>query len=147
MDFLLELIDRTIASHNHLVIGSTGYPDTIRHAFARPGRLERVVEVTPSFPDDIIEALAIHAKLAEERSGRPLFEEIDWKRVVRQSEEAGTGDWVRILHGVLRRKARCDVTATTTEAPLVNTADLDAEVTRWNQAQRRIRFTNGGNYL
>jgi len=147
MDFLLELIDRTIASHNHLVVGSTGYPDTIRHAFARPGRMERVVEVTPSFPDDVIAALIIHADLAEERASRPLFDEIEWKQVVRQSEDAGTGDWIRILHGVLRRKARCEASAPEAETALVSTADLSAEVTRWNQAQRRIRFTNGGNYL
>ena len=145
MDFLLELIDRSIAPGTHLVVGSTGYPNTLRHAFARPGRLERVVEVTPSLPDDVVEALVIHAGDAERRAGRPLFEEVDWKRVVGESREATTGDWVRILHGVLRRKARCEVSGT--ESDLVGTKDLAYEVSRFNQAQKRIRLSNGGNYL
>jgi ATP-dependent 26S proteasome regulatory subunit len=145
MDFLLELIDRTIACEGHLVVGSTGFPDTLRHAFARPGRLERIVEVTPSYPDDVISALAIHAADAESRAGRPLFENVDWKRVVGQSKEGGTGDWVRLLHGVLRRKAR--VEASGEAAPPVTTEDLDGEVGRFSQAQRRIRVTRGGNYV
>jgi SpoVK/Ycf46/Vps4 family AAA+-type ATPase len=145
MDFLLELIDRSIASNSHLVVGSTGYPDTLRHAFARPGRLERVLEVTPSVPDDLIEALMIHARDAERRAGRPLFENVDWKRVVGESMGATTGDWVRILHAVLRRKASGDVSGPA--AGPVATKDLVYEVSRFNQAQKRIRSSNGGNYL
>ncbi len=145
MDFLLELIDRTIASPGHLIVGSTGYPDTLRRAFARPGRFERVVEVTPIFPDDVVEALLIQAKRAEKRAGRRLFDDIDWRAVVSNSSEATTGDWTRILHGVLRRRARCEVTGDGSQ--LVATAELEEEVTRFNQALRRIRFTNGGNYV
>jgi len=145
MDFLLELVDRTIATGTHLVVGSTGYPDTLRPAFVRPGRFERVVEVSPVYPDDVIEALIIHARQAEERAGRRLFDEIDWKHVVSQSREAATGDWVHVLHAVLRRKARCDVTGE--ESDLVRTADLDREVVRFNQAQKRIHLTDGGNYV
>ena len=145
MDLLLELIDRTIACDGHLVVGSTGFPDTLRHAFARPGRLERIVEVTPNYPDDIIAALAIHAADAEARAGRPLFDEVDWKRVVGQSKDGGTGDWVRLLHGVLRHKARIE--ASGEDASPVTTGDLDGEVGRFSQAQRRIRVTRGGNYV
>jgi ATP-dependent 26S proteasome regulatory subunit len=145
MDFLLELIDRTIACEGHLVVGSTGFPDTLRHAFARPGRLERIVEVTPSYPDDVIAALEIHAADAEARAGHPLFAQVDWKRVVGQSQEGGTGDWVRLLHGVLRHKARLE--ASGDAATPVTTTDLDGEVGRFNQAQRRIRVSRGGNYV
>lgn len=145
MDFLLELIDRTHAAPGHLIVGSTAYPDTLRQAFVRPGRLERVVEVSPSFPDDVIAALEIHAGLAESRAGRPLFEHIDWKRVVAQSESAGTGEWVRILHAVLRRKARFE--AVGEEPDSITNSDLDNEVLRFNQAKRRIQLPGGGNYV
>ena len=145
MDFLLELIDRTIACEGHLVVGSTGFPDTLRHAFARPGRLERIVEVTPSYPDDVIAALEIHAADAEARAGRPLFDQVDWKRVVGQAQDGSTGDWVRLLHGVLRHKAR--VEASGESAASITTADLDGEVGRFSQAQRRIRVSRGGNYV
>jgi len=145
MDFLLELIDQTIAAERHLVLGSTGYPNTLRQAFARPGRLERVLDVTPVFPDDIVAALAIHVAQAEDRAGRPLFEAIDWKSVVSRSQLGSTGDWVRILHAVLRRKARCEVGGE--KADSVTTQDLHAEVSRFDQALRRIRAGNGGNYV
>jgi len=145
MDFLLELIDRTIACEGHLVVGSTGFPDSVRHAFARPGRFERIVEVAPTYPDDVIAALEIHAADAEARAGRPLFDDVDWKRVVGQSQEGGTGDWVRLLHGVLRHKARMEASGEAV-AP-VTTADLDGEVGRFSHAQRRIRISGGGNYV
>lgn len=145
MDFLLELIDRTIAARRHLVMGSTGYPDTLRQAFARPGRLERVLEVTPVFPDDVVAALVIHAAHAEKRAGRPLFETVDWNRVVSRSQLGSTGDWVRVLHAVLRRKARGEVGGEPVSA--ITTDDFHAEVNRFDQALRRIRATNGGNYV
>ena len=129
----------------HLVIASTGHPDTLRFAFVKPGRFERIVEVTPIFPDDVVEALLIHAARAEKRSERKLFDDIDWRKVVSQNREAATGDWVRILHGTLRRKARCE--AAGEEAGLVDFRDLDEEVARYSQAHQRLRFTNGGNYL
>ena len=145
MDFLLELIDSAIASGRHLVIGSTAYPDVVRQAFARPGRLERFVEVTPIFPDDVVTALEIHSNLAEARAGHPLFESIDWKHVLKQSEDTGTGDWVRILHAVLRRKARIE--AGGDQPDLISTADLTSETARFNQARRRIKLPGGGNYV
>ena len=145
MDLLLELVDRTITAKEHLVVGSTGYPDSLRGGFAVRGRFERVVEVNPIFPDDIIAALEIHADKAEKRAGRQLFEPIDWRKVVDQSRDASTGEWVRVLHGVLRRKARCDAVGEQTS--LVRTSDLSEEADRVGQARKRIHFSNGGNYL
>ena len=145
MDFLLELIDRTTASQKHLVVGSTGYPDTLRQGFARPGRLERVIEVTPRFPEDIIAALHLHAGLAEKRAGRTLFEGIDWGAVVGTAEIGATGDWVRILHAVLRRKARREASGDL-PSPITE-EDLSAEVQRFDQASRRIQNPRGGTYV
>ena len=145
MDFLLELIDRSTASTRHLVVGSTSYPTTLRHAFARPGRLERVVEVAPVFPDDIVAALAMHAATAEKRAERALFDSIDWRALVGRTQIATTGDWVRILHAVLRRKARCEVGGEATAT--VSLEDLRNEVQRFDQAARRIRSTPGGTYV
>ena len=145
MDFLLELIDRSTANQRHLVVGSTSYPATLRHAFARPGRLERVVEVTPVFPDDIVAALALHSAQAEKRAGRSLFDSVDWRALVGRTQISTTGDWVRILHAVLRRKARCEVGGES--AATVTTEDLRTEVLRFEQAARRIRSTPGGTYV
>jgi len=48
MDFLLDILDRTIAAPDTLVVGSTSHPSTLRQAFLQPGRLERIVEVAPT---------------------------------------------------------------------------------------------------
>lgn len=144
MDLLFELIDRSLAVDDCLVIGSTSHPDTLPEAFLSPGRFERIVEVNPLFPDDIVDALRIHSRSAESRAGRPLFADIDWKSVVDNTREPSIGDWVRILHAVLRRKARLDAAGETPE--VVHTDDFKREISRFRQASTRIR-TDGGNYL
>jgi ATP-dependent 26S proteasome regulatory subunit len=145
MDFLLDLLDRTIASEGKLVVGSTSHPDTLRTAFLAPRRFERVVEVTPAFPDDVVAALAIHAADAEKRAGRPLFDHVDWLEVVNRYEDPSPGEWIRLLHAVLRRKARCEA-AGEGEGP-VRTADLLAEVERFRQAKGRLPSSGSGIYL
>jgi len=141
MDLLLDLVDRTIALGNCLVVGSTSHPDTLRQAFALPGRFERVVEVAPVFPEDIISALRIHSEAAEQRAGQPLFDSIDWTQVVGHHREPSTGDWIRIMHAVLRRKARREATG---EAPKpVTTEDFLEEVRRFLEAANRLAPVTG----
>ena len=145
MDFLLDVVDRSIAAEHALVVGSTSHPSTLRQAFADPRRFERVVEVTPLYPDDVVAALAIHAAHAEKRAGRTLFAAVDWRAVVAQHRDPPTGDWIRILHGVLRRKARheaCGVTSTN-----VTTQDLLDEVARYRLVSRHLVLPEAGNYV
>jgi len=145
MDFLLDLTDRTIAIENTLVVGSTSYPDTLRHAFAQPKRLERVVEVNPIFPGDIIAALKIHAAGAEKRAGRPLFNEVDWDAIVAAYRHPAPGDWVNVLHAVLRRKARCE--ASGESAGPVSTQNMLDEVKRFKNANSRLALPKPGIYV
>jgi len=146
MDFLLEFIERAIAVPNTLVVGSTTNPVTLRHAFLAPGRFERVVEVTPRFPEDIVAALEIHSQAAEKRAGRSLFAPIDWPEVVRPLQEPSIGEWIRLMHAVLRRKARRESTGE--ETSLVTAEDLTAEVDRFKKAQGRFAKPDGtGTYV
>jgi transitional endoplasmic reticulum ATPase len=145
MDFLLDMIDRTIATESHLVVGSTSHPATLRQAFAQPGRFERVVEVNPIYPDDIVAALQIHAEASEKRAGHPLFDSVNWNSVVQKHRGSATGDWIRIMHAVLRRKARCE--AAGESASLVTTQNLQDEVDRFRQASVRLSAPEGGNYV
>ncbi|MCA9509747.1 MAG: AAA family ATPase [Myxococcota bacterium] len=144
MDFLLEIIDRTIRVDGHLVVAATSHPDSLREAFVVPGRFERLVEVRPRMPEDVVAALQIHARAAEKRAGRSLFESVQWERVVVAARDASIGDWVRILHAVLRRKARCE--AAGEETGFVTTVDVQNEVERFTEARRQIR-SGGGNYV
>lgn len=144
MDFMLELVDRTIAVGSTLVVGSTAHPDTLRPAFVTPGRFERIVEVAPILPDDIVAALRIHADAAEKRASHPLFEEVDWVQVVNRFREPSIGAWVRMMHAALRRKARCE--AAGEEVTLIRTQDLLEEVERARDATGRLRPV-GGTYI
>jgi ATP-dependent 26S proteasome regulatory subunit len=145
MDFLLEVIDRTIGVPDTLVVASTSHPDTLRHAFVMPGRFERIVEVNPIFPDDIVSALAIHAAEAEKRAGHALFDGVDWAEVVRQYREPAPGDWIRLMHATLRRKARCE--AAGESVARATTQDLLDEVDRARRARKRLPAEGGGIYL
>jgi hypothetical protein len=104
-----------------------------------------VVEVSPSYPSDIIAALQIHAADAEKLAGRALFEEVDWQQVLAAAPiQPMPGDWVHILHSVLRRKARCE--AAGDQITAVTTADFREEVERFQKASSRLT-TPTGNYV
>ena len=145
MDFLLDLVDRAIAVEHSLVVGSTTHPDTLRTAFLTESRFERVVEVTPVFPGDVVEALQIHRVAVEKRAGRALFDPVDWNAVVTHYQGPSTGEWIRVLHATLRRKARCE--ANGEEPGPITTADLLGEVDRLRAAKNRLPTTGSGIYL
>ena len=56
-----------------------------------------------------------------------------------------TGEWIRVMHAVLRRKARCEA-AGESEGP-VTTADLLAEVDRFRRARGQLPQDRSGIYL
>jgi ATP-dependent 26S proteasome regulatory subunit len=145
MDFLLDLVDRSVGIPQTLVVGSTMHPDTLRPAFFMPGRFERMVEVTPVYPDDVIAALGIHARSAEKSAGRTLFEDVDWEDVVRRYRDPSIGDWIRLMHGALRRKARCEASAE--EVGPVRTEDMIHEVERFRRVRQRLPRTSAGTYV
>lgn len=140
-DFLLELIDSTIGSTSTLMLGSTSRPDTLSPVYFEPGRFERIVSVIPIVPADVIAALLLHAVAAEKRAGRKLFDRIDWQRAIEQNRESSIGHWVRLMHAVLRRKARCD--AADDKPGLATTDDILAEVDRFKKATGRLPVTSG----
>ena len=123
------------------MLASTSYPDTLRPAFLAHHRFERVVEVTPVFPGDVIAALEIHAANASQRAGRSLFDEVDWNEAVRPYGEHTVAEWVRIVHGVLRRKARCEAAGEPTTA--ITTDDLLQEASRVQGTKKRLSYGEG----
>jgi ATP-dependent 26S proteasome regulatory subunit len=146
MDFLGEFTERAVAPGHTLVVGSTSHPDTLRPAFVRPGRFERVVEVMPIYPDDVVKALTIHAAAAEKRAGRPLFGEVDWPDAVSRFRDPSIGDWIHLMHSVLRRKARLACANETID--LAQTEDLLHEVDLYRRTRKRLpRPTPAGTYI
>jgi len=145
MDFLLDVVDRSVEAESHLVIGATSHPDTLRQAFVQPGRFERVVEVSAEYPGDLVAALEIHAANSEKRAGKALFDSVDWKNVVERYRGPVAGDWIRIMHAVLRRKARKEAAG---ESPTpVTTQDMIEEVDRYRRANTQMAAPHAGNYV
>jgi ATP-dependent 26S proteasome regulatory subunit len=140
-DFLLELIDTTIGVTESLMLGSSSRPDTLSPVYFEAGRFERIVAVVPTIPADVIDALLIHSAAAEKRAGRRLFEKVDWLRAIEQNRDSSIGNWVRLLHAVLRRKARCE--AALEPGGLVTTDDVLAEVDRFKKATGRLPVSSG----
>jgi hypothetical protein len=93
----------------------------------------------------VVAALQIHARAAEKRAGRALFERIDWEQVVTKNREATVGEWVRLLHGALRHKARCE--AVLEPVGPVTTDDLLSEVERFRRVSGRLPRIGGGFYV
>ena len=91
------------------------------------------------------DALAPPRHAAEKRAGHRLFGAIEWRSVVGQHRAPATGDWVRILHGVLRRKARCEAAAEA--ASLADTEDFVDEVRRFLKTSDRLAVPMAGNYV
>ena len=146
MDFLLEIVDRSIAAERHQVVGSTSHPDSLRPAFLIPSRFERIVEVIPVFPDDVIDALRIHVSAAEKRAQRPLFEDVDWEHGGRSESRR----FHRRLGALAARRAaqgRRAAKRPREEVSTITTRDLTEETARFKQAQKRIRPAKGGNYV
>ena len=141
MDFVLEFIDRTIATESTQVVGSTSHPDALSPVFTEPGRFERIVAVEPSMPGDVAAALRIHAAEAEGRAGRPLFESVDWDKVAQARANGTIGSWLRLLHATLRRKARCE--AASEHPGQVTTGDLIAEANRHKKSIAGMRAATG----
>ena len=144
LELMLELVDRTAVLEQKLLVGSTSWPNALPSAFVEPGRFERVVDVIPIVPDDVVAALEIHAAQAEQRAGRSLFATVDWKGLVGSDNDVSIGDWVRNLHAALRKKARCEAAGETSDP--VTTEDLRAENERFDKARKSLP-TPPGTYL
>lgn len=141
LDFIVELLDRTFSLESTVVVGSTSHPGTLSPAFLEPGRFERIVSVNPVIPDDIVAALRVHAGSAEERAGRKLFHDVDWTKAVPSGGGESIGEWLRILHAVLRRKARCEAAQESPAA--VTTDDLIEEFERSKKTAARLPSRTG----
>ncbi len=84
-------------------------------------------------------------RAAEGRAGKTLFSDVDWEAVVRHYQGPSVGEWIRLMHAVLRRKARCEAAGEPEEA--VTTQDLLGEVDRFRRAKGQLPQSRSGIYL
>ncbi|MCE8426584.1 MAG: CDC48 family AAA ATPase [Candidatus Methanoperedens sp.] len=77
---LLSEIDGIEELHNITIIAATNRPDIIDQALIRPGRLDRLVNVTPPDEDSRIEIFKIHF------GNKPLGNDVDIKKLSEDTE-------------------------------------------------------------
>lgn len=146
MDFLVRLVGQTAATRGIVLLGSTSYPDTVRPVFLSRRRFTRTLRVEPAFPEDHAAVLALHARLAEARAGRSLFEPIDWVELAGSRKGLSPGHWVEALHGALRCHARREAGGET--PPPVPSQTILEEVDTLSESARTTRAQPAsGNYL
>ena len=68
-----------------------------------------------------------------------------WEDVVRRFRDPSIGDWIRLMHGALRRKARCEAAAE--DVGPVRTEDMIHEVDRFRRVRQRLPRTTAGTYV
>lgn len=143
--FLLVFLDDLEFSEEYLVVASTNRPDSIPPDLVRPGRFDRLIEVTLPSPEEQQVILEIHKARAEATAGRPLFQPLDYPPLLKRIEGMSGADLAEILRRALEDKMRLE--ARGDQPDLVSTEDLlrEAEVfRRIREVGERIRT---GQYL
>ena len=79
---LCEKLDGLAATGRVLVVGATSRTDAIDAELVAPGRLDHLVEVALPDADAQREILELIRARAERHAGRPLFETIDYRKIL-----------------------------------------------------------------
>lgn len=126
---LLENLDGLEDRGNLLVVASTNRPESVDAAFLRPGRIDRLIEIPLPDPASRREIFLVHMRAAERRAGRQLFEELDWKRLLRATGGMSGAELEEIVRRTLEARVRGPAAA---EDSLVNDQELLGEVRRFS---------------
>lgn len=143
--FLLVFLDDLEYREEYLVVASTNRPDSIHPDFVRPGRFDRLIEMTLPSPEEQRVILEIHKVRAEAIAGRPLFQPLDYPPLLKRIEGMSGADLAEVIRRALEDKMRLE--ARGDRPDLVSTEDLvrEAEVfRRIREVGERIRT---GQYL
>src|SRR5487761_639936 len=103
---LLENLDGLEERGNLLVVASTNRPESVDPAFLRPGRIDRLIEVPLPDPLARREIFQVHMRRAEKRSGRTLFQEFAWKRLLRSTGGMSGAELDEIVRRTLEARVR-----------------------------------------
>jgi SpoVK/Ycf46/Vps4 family AAA+-type ATPase len=103
---LLENLDGLEERGNLLVVASTNRPESVDPAFLRPGRIDRLIEVPLPDPASRREIFLVHMRKAEERAGRTLFSDLNWRPVLRATGGMSGAEIEEIVRRTLEARVR-----------------------------------------
>jgi ATP-dependent 26S proteasome regulatory subunit len=142
---LCEKLDAMGTAERILVVASTTHTDALDPALVAPGRLDHLVEIP--LPDAVAqkEILELIRLRTEKTAGRPLFEKIDYDKILPVMGGMSGADLSVIVRRALEMKVRA--AAERPGVPLVSTDDLLDAIDSYKGVRGVVEKIRYGQYL
>jgi ATP-dependent 26S proteasome regulatory subunit len=142
---LCEKLDAMSTAERILVVGSTTHTDALDPALVAPGRLDHLIEIPLPDPAAQREILELIRLRTEKTAGRPLFEKIDYDKILPVMGGMSGADLSVIVRRALEVKVRA--AAEQPDAPPVSTDDLLDAIDGYKGVRGVVEKIRYGQYL
>jgi ATP-dependent 26S proteasome regulatory subunit len=142
---LCEKLDAMEPASRVLAIGATSRTDALDPALVAPGRLDHLIEVM--LPDAAAqqEIMEIMRARSERNAGRPLFDSLDYRKIMPVLGGMSGADLSEILRKALETKVHR--AAAEEQTSLVTTADLLDAIDGYKRVRGVVEKIRYGQYL
>ena len=142
---LCEKLDAMSTTERILVVASTTHTDALDPALVAPGRLDHLVEIPLPDPAAQREILELIRLRTEKAAGRPLFEKIDYSKILPVMGGMSGADLSVIVRRALEVKVRA--AAERPGIPPVSTDDLLDAIDSYKNVRGVVEKIRYGQYL
>jgi ATP-dependent 26S proteasome regulatory subunit len=142
---LCEKLDAMSTTERILVIASTTHTDALDPALVAPGRLDHLIEIPPPDPAAQREILELIRLRTEKTAGRPLFEKIDYDKILPVMGGMSGADLSVIVRRALEVKVRA--AAERPDVPPVSTDELLDAIDSYKGVRGVVEKIRYGQYL
>jgi ATP-dependent 26S proteasome regulatory subunit len=142
---LCEKLDAMSTTERILIIASTTHTDALDPALVAPGRLDHLIEIPLPDPAAQKEILELIRMRTEKTAGRPLFEKIDYDKILPVMGGMSGADLSVIVRRALEVKVRA--AAERPDVPLVSTEDLLDAIDGYKGVRGVVEKIRYGQYL
>ncbi len=142
---LCEKLDALRPGSRLLVIGATSRTDAVDAVLVAPGRLDHLVEVPLPDAEAQREIMELIKARTERNAERPLFEPIDYRKVLPVMGGMSGADISEIIRRAL--EAKVHQSADGTEAGLVTTDNLLLSIDAYKRVRGVVEKIRYGQYL
>jgi ATP-dependent 26S proteasome regulatory subunit len=142
---LCEKLDAMNTAERILVVASTTRTDALDPALVAPGRLDHLIEIPPPDPSAQREILELIRLRTEKTAGRPLFEPIDYDKILPVMGGMSGADLSVIVRRALEVKVRA--AAERPGVPPVSTDDLLDAIDHYKGVRGVVEKIRYGQYL
>jgi transitional endoplasmic reticulum ATPase len=142
---LCEKLDGLSPTGRVLVVGGTSRTDAIDAELVAPGRLDHLVEVALPDADAQREILELLKARTERHAGRPLFESIDYRKILPVMGGMSGADISEIIRRALETKVHR--AAEGNEPGPVSTDDLMVSIDAYKRVRGVVEKIRYGQYL